>query len=179
MHVLIASLNPVKIGAVEDAFALFVPHPDCRFEGISVSSGVSDQPLSDKETWQGAHNRVTATAAAHPTADYCVGLEGGIDTLHGQISTFAWIVIRRQDGRTSQSRSTSLPLPKCITALIDQGLELGHACDRVFNTDNAKQKGGAIGLLTRDNYTRRSTYTQTVCFALAGLEDAPGQDSIP
>lgn len=173
MRVLIASLNPVKVGAVEDAFALFLPRPDCRFEGIGVLSGVSDQPLSDKETWQGAHNRVMAAATAHPAADYCVGLEGGIDTLHGQISTFAWIVVRHQDGRTSQSRSTSLPLPQCITALIDQGLELGDACDRVFNRDNAKQKGGAIGLLTRDNYTRRSTYTQTVCFALAGLENAP------
>ncbi len=169
MHVLIASLNPVKIGAVEDAFALFMPRPDCRFEGIHVSSGVSDQPLSDTETWQGAHNRVMAAAAAHPNSDYCVGLEGGIDMLHGQISTFAWIIVRHQDGRTSQSRSTSLPLPKSITALIDQGLELGDACDRVFNTQNAKQKGGAIGLLTQDNYSRRSTYTQTVCFALAGL----------
>ena len=172
MHVVIASLNPVKIGAVEDAFALFLPQPDCRFQGINVSSSVADQPLSDKETWQGAYNRVMAAAAAHPNADYCVGLEGGIDSLHQQISTFAWIVVRHKDGRTSQSRSTSLPLPKSITALIDQGLELGDACDREFNTNNVKQKGGAIALLTRDNYTRRSAYTQTVCFALAGLENS-------
>ena len=172
MQVIIASQNPVKTGAVEDAFAIFLSQPDCRCEGISVPSGVSDQPLSDQETWQGAYNRVMAAAAAYPAADYCVGLEGGIDTLHNQVSTFAWIVVRHKDGRISQSRSTSLPLPANITALIDQGLELGDACDLVFNTDNVKQKGGAIGLLTRDNYTRRSTYTQTVCFALAGLANS-------
>lgn len=170
MHVLIASLNPIKIGAVEDAFAMLMPQLGSRFEGISVPSGVPEQPISDEETWQGAHNRAQAAAAKHLEADYCVGLEGGIDTLHGQVSTFAWIVVRRRDGKTSQSRSTSLPLPLAITDLIDQGLELGHACDQVFNTDNVKQKGGAIGLLTRDNYSRRSIYAQTAVFALAAFE---------
>ncbi len=172
MRVLIASLNPVKIGAVEDAFAMCLPQLECHFEGLSVDSGVADQPLSDKETWHGAHNRVMALATNHPEVNYCVGIEGGIDTLYGQISTFAWIVVRHKDGRISQSRSTSLPLPQAITALIEQGLELGHACDRVFGTQNAKQKGGAIGLLTRDNYNRRSTYTQTICFALASFSSA-------
>ena len=169
MHIIIASLNPVKIGAVEDAFKQFMPSQSQALVGLSVPSGVADQPLSDEETWRGANNRAQAAAAAHPEADYCVGLEGGIDTLYGQISTFAWIVIRHRDGTTSQSRTASLPLPSAITDLIEQGLELGHACDRVFNTDNVKQKGGAIGLLTHDIYSRRSTYTQAVVFALAGL----------
>lgn len=170
MHVIIASLNPVKIAAVEDAFARFMPSPSIKCAGIAVPSGVASQPLSDEETWCGADNRARAAAVAHPEADYCIGLEGGIDTLHGQISTFAWIVILHRNGKVSQSRSTSLPLPVAITTLIDQGLELGHACDRVFNTDNIKQKGGAIGLLTRDNYSRRSIYAQSTVFALAAFE---------
>lgn len=173
MHVIIASHNPVKIGSVQDAFGVFLPNGNDTFEGVSVPSGVAEQPLSDQETWQGAHNRALAAAALHPQADYCVGLEGGIDTLHEQVSTFAWIVVRRQDGAISQSRSTSLPLPQEITDWIDQGLELGHACDRVFNTENVKQKGGAIGLLTHDIYSRRSTYMQTVVFALAAFKASP------
>jgi len=85
------------------------------------------------------------------------------------VSTFAWIVVRSREGQYSQSRTTSLPLPSSITSLIEQGLELGDACDRVFATHNAKQKSGAIGLLTNNRYTRSSVYTQAVVFAMVGL----------
>lgn len=171
MQIIITSLNPVKIGAVEDACGRFWPDLRCEFIGCSVPSGVPEQPLGDDETWQGAHNRVMAAKIEQPTADFWVGIEGGIDTLHSQVSTFAWVVVHHSDGRVSQSRSTSLPLPKLVTELIDQGLELGHACDRLCNMQNAKQKSGAIGLLTRELYSRRSTYTQAVVFALAAFDD--------
>ncbi len=169
MHIVVCSKNPVKIGAVEDAFTAFYPDLDCTVEGLSVPSGVADQPMTDEETWRGARNRVSAAAEQRPKADYWIGLEGGVDTLHEQLSTFAWIYIERTDGSCSQSRSASMPLPEAIAALIDGGMELGHACDKVYNTENIKHKSGAIGLLTKGLYTRRSSYAQTACFALAGF----------
>jgi non-canonical (house-cleaning) NTP pyrophosphatase len=39
--------------------------------------------------------------------------------------------------------------------------------DRLFNTDNIKQKGGAIGLLTKGLATRESVYRQATLLALA------------
>ena len=39
--------------------------------------------------------------------------------------------------------------------------------DRLFNTHNIKQKGGAIGLLTNELETRQSTYQQALVLALA------------
>ena len=169
MQLVVASLNPVKVAAAQDAFTQLFPETKWQVSPVSVVSGVSDQPKSDEETWQGANNRCIAAKALQPDADYCIGLEGGVDTLHGQLCTFAWIVIYRVDGQVSQSRTSSLPLPASITALIDSGIELGHACDQVFNTHNAKQNLGAIGLLTNGLHTRRSIYAQTTCFALAGL----------
>ncbi len=170
MHVVISSLNPVKVSATEDAFKAAMPGQTWQFHACAVPSGVAEQPRSDEETWQGAKNRAQAAAQQKPDAHYWLGLEGGIDTLHGQLSTFAWIYIRRHDGQVSQSRSGSLALPRSVIRLIDDGLELGHACDKVFNTENVKQKAGAIGLLTNNLYTRRSTYAQSVCFALAGFQ---------
>jgi len=169
VQLVVASLNPVKIGAAQDAFAQLFSESDLQVSPVNVASGVSDQPISDEETWQGASNRCVAAKALEPDADYWIGLEGGVDTLHGQLCTFAWIVIHRADGQISQSRTSSLPLPASIAALIASGTELGHACDQVFNTHNAKQNLGAIGLLTNALHTRRSTYAQTTCFALAGL----------
>ncbi|MCL4159787.1 UNVERIFIED_CONTAM: hypothetical protein GTU68_012718, partial [Idotea baltica] len=69
--------------------------PDLSFEvaGISVPSGVSDQPMSDQETLQGALNRAEAAQIAIPEADYWVGMEGGIAERDDQMEAFAWMVI--------------------------------------------------------------------------------------
>jgi non-canonical (house-cleaning) NTP pyrophosphatase len=39
--------------------------------------------------------------------------------------------------------------------------------DRLFNTNNIKQKGGAIGLLTNGLATRESVYRQATLLAMA------------
>lgn len=73
--IIVASTNPAKISAVEDAFKH--TFPDCQFsiEGISVDSGVRDQPMCADETLQGARNRVSNARQVAPDADYYVGLE--------------------------------------------------------------------------------------------------------
>ncbi|MFA0544165.1 DUF84 family protein, partial [Vibrio sp. 10N.222.52.B7] len=38
--------------------------------------------------------------------------------------------------------------------------------DEVFGTDNIKQKGGAIGLLTHNQLSRSSVYSQALILAL-------------
>ena len=71
------------------------------------------------------------------------------------------------NGRLSCARSTTLPLPPSVRDLIiDKGLELGDANDKVFSTANSKQGGGAYGLLTDGLYTRESIYSQTLILAL-------------
>ena len=48
--VIIASKNPVKINAVEIGFGKTFSNNEFSFEGVSVPSGVGDQPMSDQET---------------------------------------------------------------------------------------------------------------------------------
>lgn len=48
--VIVASKNPVKINATQSAFEKMFPDEEFSFEGISVPSGVSDQPMSEDET---------------------------------------------------------------------------------------------------------------------------------
>ena len=66
----------------------------------------------------------------------------------------------------SEARSVTLPLPPAVRELVDSGLELGDANDRVFATLNSKQGGGACGLLTDGLYTRESVYRQTLIIEL-------------
>ncbi len=138
------------------------------FEMLSadVDSGVGDQPTSDDETRIGARNRATAASNALPEADYWVGLEGGVEVIDEQLMAFAWMAIKGSNGKIGEARSATLPLPPAVKDLVDSGMELGDANDKVFSTVNSKQGGGAYGLLTNGLYTRESIYTQTMIIAL-------------
>lgn len=131
-----------------------------------VDSGVSDQPKSDEETRVGSRNRAMAASDALPEADYWVGLEGGVEVIDEQLMAFAWMAIKGRNGKIGEARSATLPLPPAVKDLVDSGMELGDANDKVFSTINSKQGGGAYGLLTNGLYTRESIYTQTLIIAL-------------
>ena len=166
MKVVVASKNPVKIEAARAAFSALLPDADLQMSSISVDSGVGDQPTSDEETRRGAKNRAANARESKPDADFWVGLEGGIEVVEEQLMAFAWMAVLGSNGHLSSARSTTLPLPPSVRKLIDAGLELGEANDKVFATVNSKQGGGAYGLLTDGLYTRESVYTQTLILAL-------------
>ncbi|HAS6743803.1 TPA: non-canonical purine NTP phosphatase [Vibrio parahaemolyticus] len=159
--VVIASLNPAKINAVKSAFQSAFPQQAFEFVGISVPSEVADQPMTNEETHRGALNRVKNAKVEMPTADFYVGLEAGIE---GNV-TFAWMVIE-SDTHRGESRSASLMLPPEVLGQLADANELGDVMDKVFGTENIKQKGGAISLLTQNQLTRSSVYHQALILAL-------------
>ncbi|HCH2079771.1 TPA: inosine/xanthosine triphosphatase [Vibrio parahaemolyticus] len=159
--VVIASLNPAKINAVKSAFQSAFPQQAFEFVGISVPSEVADQPMTNEETHRGAVNRVKNAKVEMPTADFYVGLEAGIE---GNV-TFAWMVIE-SDTHRGESRSASLMLPPEVLAQLADANELGDVMDKVFGTENIKQRGGAISLLTQNQLTRSSVYHQALILAL-------------
>jgi inosine/xanthosine triphosphatase len=166
VKIVVASRNPVKIGATEQAFAALFPGATLEMLSADVDSGVSDQPKSDEETRVGSRNRAMAASDALPEADYWVGLEGGVEVIDEQLMAFAWMAIKGPNRKIGEARSVTLPLPPAVKDLVDSGMELGDANDKVFSTINSKQGGGAYGLLTNGLYTRESIYTQTLIIAL-------------
>lgn len=169
-QIVVASTNPVKLLAVLNGFQRMFPGDEFEIQGVSVPSGVSDQPLSDAETLRGAQNRAASAAVLVPQADYWAGVEGGITDLDGELATFAWIVIRGRE-RTSKSRTGAFLLPPRVVELIHQGKELGDADDIVFGRTNSKQENGAIGLLTDNQVDRAALYEQAVILALAPFKN--------
>lgn len=164
MKVVVASENPVKIEATKIAFAKMFPDQEFEFQGFSVSSNVSAQPMGEKETLKGALNRVKNLSKTI-SADYFIGIEGGSKRVGKSMETFAWVVVKSKN-KLSKSRTASFFLPKEIIKLINQGIELGKADDIVFNRHNSKQSNGAVGILTNDIITRTSYYEQAVIMAL-------------
>ena len=164
--VIVASKNPVKINATKAAFEKMFPDEEFTFEGVSVGSGVSDQPMSDSETFEGASNRVMNAREAAPEADFWTGLEGGLEEKNGEMEAFAWMVVQSKDGKIGRGRTATLFLPPAVAELVRQGKELGDADDIVFGKTNSKQANGAVGLLTHDLITRSDSYEMAMILAL-------------
>lgn len=166
IKVIVASKNPVKINTTEIGFVKMFPELSFEVEGISAPSGVSDQPLSEKETLRGAINRVNNVSKIAPKADYWVGIEGGVEDLDEGMISFAWIVIKNKDGKIGRGRTGSFFQPEKVADLIRKGYELGDADDMVFGLENSKQANGSVGILTGDVLTRTTFYEPAVVLAL-------------
>ncbi|MCG9965836.1 inosine/xanthosine triphosphatase [Shewanella cutis] len=165
IKVIVGSKNPVKVNAAANAMTLLFPGYQIQTTGIDAPSDVPAQPMTDNETRQGAINRVNY-CQQYAEADYYFAMEGGVDHFEFGPATFAYIAIAHQQ-RLSIGRGALLPLPMQVYQALEAGEELGHVMDRLFNTVNIKQKGGAIGLLTHGHATRESNYTQAIILAMA------------
>jgi inosine/xanthosine triphosphatase len=165
-RVYIGSLNPVKIKCTEIGFkSVFEVNSAYEFIGKEVASGVSDQPMTNSETLKGAENRARNLEAQFPDGDFFVGIEGGIQPTDDMMEAFAWIVIRDKQFM-GKAQTSTFQLPPKIAALINEGIELGHADDLVFSRKNSKQGNGSVGILTNDIIDRVEYYRHAVILAL-------------
>jgi inosine/xanthosine triphosphatase len=168
-QIIVASTNPVKIQAALTGFQQMFPLDSFIAQGVAAPSGVSVQPMTDEETLQGAMNRAANARRAEPYAAYWVGIEGGCEEKHGELWTYAWVVVLplAQGGATSgKGRTGAFCLPREVADLVRQGVELGEADDRIFGRSNSKQNNGAVGLLTNNVIDRQSYYVHAVVLAL-------------
>jgi len=149
--------------AVEEGLSALI-NDEIEVIGVSVESGVSDQPMSDAETLTGAINRVQQAQRQYPGHDYYVGLEGGVEQNASGLMALAWMVISNGN-QIGKARTASFFLPPEVAKLVHDGMELGHADDIVFKKNNSKQQNGAVGLLTKDAITRKSLYLPAVQMA--------------
>lgn len=165
-EVWVGSKNPVKIEAAKKAFSQVFPENAFVFRGESADSGVPDQPVGIEETLQGAKNRVKYLRQINHEAAYYVGMEGGITQLDNDWFAFAWMFVEAQNGIMGKAITGFFALPNEIVTLLEQDMELGHAIDRVYATENYKQKGGAVGLLTHNQIDRTDYYVHAMVLAM-------------
>lgn len=166
MKVVVASKNPVKLKTTQLGFERMFPGETIDVEGISVPSGVADQPMTDSETFQGSLQRVKNAKQAVSEVDYWVGIEGGLEEKNGELEAFAWVIVLRADGKIGKGRTSTFFLPSKVAELVRQGKELGEADDIVFGLQNSKQQMGAVGILTHGVIDRTQYYEQAMVVAL-------------
>ncbi|MCC7054889.1 MAG: DUF84 family protein [Gemmatimonadaceae bacterium] len=167
-RVAVGSRNPVKVAAVRAALARCAC--PAAVTGFDLPSGVPPQPVGDDETLAGARNRAVAALAVDPGADLGVGIEGGVvrdESPEGTHRVCAWAVVVDRTGTMARGGSLAILLPPVVSALLDQGLELGDAMDQVAQTSGTKHGGGAVGVLTAGVAPLQQSYELLVTYALS------------
>lgn len=164
MIVSVGSTNPTKIQPVIDIFSHHFK--DCVVKGVSVPSGVAEQPMDIDEMYKGALNRAQNALKAVKGAKYGVGIEGG---LHKH--SFGWfehsiVVIVNKDGHIGIGATGGLVLPEIIMSSIHKGKNLEEAIDSHFKTDKIGEGIGMFGIFTKGVVTRSEGVRHGVAFAL-------------
>lgn len=174
MKIIVASTNPQKIQAVSDLVPKYDFLVGSSIEGISVPSGVSDQPKSIEETVQGAINRAKF---AFKDADYSFGIESGLmnipQTKSGIMDVCVCAIFDGQNIHLGLS-SAFEPPQKIVDLMHNKGMNMSDACLEAGLTTNPKlgASEGLIGILTHGRMDRLAYTTQAVTTALIHLENA-------
>ena len=169
-RVIVASKNPVKVQSTRAGFSVYFPSTDWDVQGFSIPSGVSDQPMSDEETLQGAMNRAKEAKKQHPEAHFWVGIEGGCAIQEQKMWVFAWVVVCSRE-RVSKAKTSMFALPENIAQLVQEGIELGVATDMVFGKENTKHSQGVVGMLSKGLIDRTQYYVQPMILALTSFTE--------
>ncbi|MFX1254996.1 MAG: inosine/xanthosine triphosphatase [Promethearchaeota archaeon] len=164
MKIHVGSLNSIKIQATELAFKKFL-FDKISVKGVNVDTGVSKQPKSREETYQGAKNRAQA---AFPGADLGIGIEAGIFRQNNSFFDNSCCVIF--DGKYEYlgfGPCFEYP-PHIISRVLAEDSEISTAMAQYFNLEEKeiKQKPGAIGLLTNNIFTRLELLQITILMAI-------------
>lgn len=179
IRILVGSTRRPKIAAVEEAIRDFGPvlAPGSGFEvvGAEVESGVGHTPASRSELMLGARQR--AEALVHlarekaESAQYFVGLEGGLDSIEEQggrrVFLESWAYV--SDGQRGHfGRSGGVEIPDALAReVLEHGVELSVAIDRFAGAVGIRDAQGAWGVLSSGLISRTEAFRVAVVAAFA------------
>ncbi len=161
MRVIVGSLNPVKIRAVEDAFSKY---NEVDVVSTDVGSGVKAFPDSEELIYQGA--LIRAKRAYNKDFDYSVGIEGGVVLFDDRWYDRNYVVI--YDGKqTGVGTSASYEVPTHLVEGVDSETdESKKIIDKSLGVKDVFIKQGVIGVFTKDEIVRKKLLMDAVVCAL-------------
>jgi len=186
----VGSLNEPKLAAVRSAIGSYAPL--ARVDGVSVASGVPEQPVGFEEIVRGARGRAEAVVRGAP-CDLGVGIEDGLVPLpsggvEGGLAHWNVGCVAITDGeRTSLGFSSAFAYPpECSLRAVRDREPIGAVFDGLWERSRGKSASrpsamsiGNIGrlsdgVLPRAEYARHAVLCALVAFVqpdLYGFEE--------
>ncbi|PKK85717.1 MAG: inosine/xanthosine triphosphatase [Thermoplasmata archaeon HGW-Thermoplasmata-1] len=166
MEVAVGSENPVKVNAAGAVFKKAFPTADVSVFGVSVQSGVPEQPL-EADVAHGARNRALAAIGARGS-DYGVGIEAGIifePHMNEHIDVQYCCVIDKT-GHATWGIGPGFCYPPEVLRQVNDGRTVGEAMSDISQENRIGSRGGAIGYLSKGLMDRIALTEQAVTMAL-------------
>ncbi|HEX6976853.1 MAG TPA: inosine/xanthosine triphosphatase [Patescibacteria group bacterium] len=137
MKIALGSTSDSKISILKDALKSLV-ESEIDIVGFEVESGITDQPLNEEVTIQGASNRAKNALTKAKNKDFSVGLEGGLQEIADKGYFLVCVAaIYDFDGHLSIGIGGKLQLPKEVSERIKKGEQFGE----VIREYESKHKG--------------------------------------
>ncbi|KAJ3413395.1 hypothetical protein HDV05_008106 [Chytridiales sp. JEL 0842] len=146
MLVAVGTTNAAKLSAVQQALPQVFPDiapESIQVRGVNVPSGVSNQPMSDAETLQGARNRAQHALEAVPGAQF--GIEGGVNPVADKWFDCGFVVVVDTKGKQGTGTSGRYELSQKIVKRLQGGEELAEVIDDLAGTTDNRSRAGAMG----------------------------------
>ncbi len=178
-RIAVGSTRRPKLNAVAEAATLFkellAPEMTLEIQGYEVESGVGHTPSSREELMRGARQRAEALVerlrTTNESANYFVGLEGGLDVAEENgnrcVLLESWAYVT--DGqRGHYGCSGSIEMPEALAEdVLTNGTELSVAIDRFAGAVGIRDAQGAWGVLSGNLISRQEAFRVAVVAAFA------------
>lgn len=168
----VGSTNPVKVGAVSSTLDGLPAFTEVSVVGVSVPSGVREQPLSLEETYRGAEGRARGALEARPEAAWAIGVEDGMYPCPADaarhLNVCVACVLGREGARHFGASSSFMYPVEVARRVLDEGMDVSEALRAEGLTAHPKIGAdvGAIGLLSKGRLVREDYTKQAVLAAL-------------
>lgn len=159
MLVSIGTKNRAKTAAVTNIVNNYLE--EVNYINVDAPSEVSEQPISDEETRQGAINRAL-NSLKMSEADLNFGLEGGVRTIDGKMYCCNWGALVLKNGTEITAAGALFLLPDEIADEIRKGKELGPVMDIYTNEKGIRHNKGAVGVFTANLVNRTEMFEHIV-----------------
>ena len=158
MKVVVGTTNSSKLLAVKKAWILM---GDAEIIGVSVGSGVSEQPIGIYEILEGALNRALS---AHDImgGDYGVGIEAGYIPFNNLLLDVQVAIILDRNNRATIGFSPAFQVPREALRYQSLGDYMAHLTGR----KTINREIGAIGYFTKGAITRTDLTYSAIVMAL-------------
>jgi len=172
MRLVVGSTNSVKVDAVREIIQEYDHLRDADVIGISVDSGVSDQPKTLEETVEGALSRARH---AFDNCTYSFGIESGLmvvpHTKTGHMDVCVCAIFDGSEYHLGLSSAWEAP-SRVMHYIVEEGMDMNEAAYRAGLTDNMSvgSAEGLVGIVTRGRLTRKVYTKEAVRTALIHLE---------
>ncbi|ACB40774.1 inosine/xanthosine triphosphatase [Pyrobaculum neutrophilum] len=164
MKVAVASRNPNKVRAVEEAYRLFgIP---ARVSSVDKPPSLPPQPVGLEAVVAGAVERAKAALAAAGEAEHGVGIEAGALEAGGRHLDVTVAAVADRGGLVTLGFGPAFQIPDVFLGDVLRGVELGVLAERHFGKAAVGYREGIIGLLTRGRVTRLDLNVVAVAMAL-------------